>query len=165
MRTSIEGGRGFFKRAAVSGSAAGALVVLGLALFARREGKHPLQPVNATSHWLHGKRAARIRRADLKHTLVGYLTHHASAVFWGLLFEWLLGRGRPTAKRIITASISTVAIAGATDYGLVPKRLTPGWEDVVSPRAVATSFAVMAFGFALAASLGNRGARRRSAIR
>lgn len=149
------------QRASFSGSVANVAIVAALALLARREGKRPLQPINATSHWLHGERAARVRRADLSHTAIGFATNHASAIFWAFLFEWMLGRRRQTPARIAAASVATAAIAGAVDYGgMMPKRLTPGWEDVVSPRAVAASFAVMALGFALGAALGGRSERR-----
>ncbi len=167
MRESPRADGNLIRRAAVSGSVAGIAVALGLGLLAQREGKRPFQPINATSHWLHGDRAAHVRRADLAHTLIGYVTHHASAIFWAVLFEWLLGRRHRTPGRIAAASVTTAAVAGAVDYGMVPKRLTPGWEEAVSPRAVAASFLVMALGLAIGASLrgrtehrAERGARR-----
>ncbi len=144
------------RRAGISGSVASAAISVALAMLARREGKHALQPINATSHWLHGKRAGRVRKADISHTLVGYLTHHASAIFWAVLFEGLLGRRRASLLSIAGKAAATSAIAGAVDYGLMPKRLTPGWENAVSNRSVRTAFVVMALGLAAGALLSRR---------
>jgi len=139
-----------FQRASVSGTVASVAITLALAVLARREGKRAVQPMNATSHWLHGKRAARVRKADAAHTLVGYLTHHASAVFWAYLFERWLGRRRGILA-VLPRAAATSGIAAAVDYGLVPRRLTPGWEHVVSTRSLKTAYVVM--GVALAAGV------------
>src|SRR3954470_12433817 len=61
--------------ALISGATASVASTAALALLAKAEGKSPLQPTNATSHWLHGESAGHVRRADLAHTGVGYLTH------------------------------------------------------------------------------------------
>lgn len=63
-----------------------------LGLLARLEGQGPLQPINATSHWLHGPQAGRTGRADFEHTGIGYATNHAATVFWALPFTWWLAR-------------------------------------------------------------------------
>ena len=78
--------------ALVSGTAASIVSTAALALLAHREGKSTFQPTNATSHWLHGDRAALHREPDTAHTLVGYATHHASALFWAVPLEDLARR-------------------------------------------------------------------------
>jgi hypothetical protein len=148
--------RGTLKRATISGSIASLAVTGALALLAQREGKRPLQPINATSHWLHGKRAGRVKRSDLAHTALGYVTNHAASVFWATLLEAWLGRRRRTPLSLLRKASAVTALAAAVDYGLMPKRLTPGWELAVSKRAVATSFVVMAFGLAVGAMLARR---------
>ncbi|HEX5777627.1 MAG TPA: hypothetical protein VFY21_02195 [Xanthobacteraceae bacterium] len=137
------------QRANISGGLASVAIALTLAVLARREGKRALQPINATSHWLHGKPAGRVRKADASHTLVGYLTHHASAVFWAYLFERWLGRRRRGILAVVPRAAAMSGIAAAVDYGVVPRRLTPGWEHVVSNRSLKTAYVVM--GLALAA--------------
>src|SRR5690606_38065665 len=72
---------------AITGAAASVVSAVALALFAIAEGKGPLQPMNATSHWLNGPEAGREKGADFIHTAVGYATHHASALFWALPLE------------------------------------------------------------------------------
>jgi hypothetical protein len=124
-----------------------------LAMLARAERKGALQPLNATSHWLHGEQAGFVRRADAAHTLIGFATHHASAWFWALLFErWLRSRPRDP-KSLLRDGAIMAAIAAAVDYGITPKRLTPGWETVLSKRAIATAYVAMAFGLAAGALL------------
>ena len=144
-------------RAAVSGSIASVLMGATLAALARTEGKGALQPINATSHWLHGDQAAAIREADASHTALGYATHHASAWLWALLFErWLGDRAPREPAAVFRAAAATSAIAAAVDYGLTPKRLTPGWENVLSKRAMALTYLVMAVGLTTGALLNRR---------
>jgi hypothetical protein len=48
------------------------------------------------------------------------------------------------------------ALAAGVDYGLTPRRLTPGWENVLSKPAMALTYGAMALGLAAGALL-NRG--------
>jgi hypothetical protein len=145
-----------FKRAVASGAAGSVASSVALALLAHAEDRGALQPVNATSHWLHGDDAARVRRADLAHTAVGYATHHAATVFWAVLFERLLGPRRPTAAHALGAALATSAVAVVIDYRATPKRFTPGWELVLSKRSMAATYVAMALGLAAAAVLPRR---------
>jgi hypothetical protein len=52
------------------------------------------------------------------------------------------------------------AAAYVTDYHVVPKRLTPGWELRISPRSLLATYAVLALALPLRGLLGGR--RRRS---
>jgi hypothetical protein len=121
-------------------------------LLARAEGKSAVQPTNATSHWLHGDRAASYREPDAAHTLIGYTTHHASAVFWAVPFEaWLAARPPRTTAGLLLDACAMSAIAAAIDYGATPKRLTPGWELVLSKRSMVATYGAMALGLAAGA--------------
>lgn len=112
--------------------------------------------MNATSHWLHGDRAGRSGAADMQHTAVGYATHHASAVFWGFVFETLRARRQThDAASIIGDAAIVSALAAVVDYGIVPKRITPGWETVLDNRSVAAGFVALAGGLALGGMLTN----------
>jgi hypothetical protein len=112
-------------RAAVSGTLASLAMTAALSALARQEHRGALQPINATSHWLHGERAGAVAQADAAHTAVGYATHHASAWFWALLFErWLLAHPPRTALALIKDAAAMSAVAAVVDYALVPKRLT-----------------------------------------
>lgn len=138
--------------AAISGTVASVSTTAALAVLAKMEGKGALQPVNSTSHWLHGEEAGRVRRADAAHTLVGYGTHHASAVFWAVPFEaWLHARPPETPLGVLRNASVVAAFAAAVDYGIMPKRLTPGWEIALSRRSLAATFVAMALGLAAGA--------------
>ena len=134
----------------VSGTIASAVSAAVLALLARAEGAAPIQPINATSHWLHGEEAGRVRKIDAKHTGTGFATHHAACVLWASLFETIRAAAPDAgAARILRDAAAVSVIAAVVDYGLVPRRLTPGWEEPLPIRSVAGGFAGLALGLAL----------------
>lgn len=136
------------RRATVSGSAGSVASTAALALAARLEGHGALQPVNATSRWLHGPGAAAARHADLSHTGVGYATHHAASLFWAALFEGWIGRGSPAPVAVLWRAMVVAAVAAAVDYGPTPRRFRPGWELVLSRRAMAAGYVALGLGMA-----------------
>ncbi len=150
--------------AALTGTVAGITTMTALTLLARAEGRRPLQPINATSHWLHGEEAGEVDWADAPHTLVGFATNHAAAIFWAIPLElWLATQPARPPLMLLRDAAAVSVVAAVVDYGLVPKRLTPGWEDALSPRAVAGGFAALALGLFAGAMLTQelrRGARR-----
>ncbi len=144
-------------RALVSGTVASLATTVALSLFSRAAGKPAVAPINATSHWAHGDEAARDPKADVGRTVLGYATHHASSIFWAYFFEKLAGlRGRPGAPVLFRNAAAITAIAAVVDYGIAPKRLTPGWELVLPKRSVATTYAVLALGLAVGGWLSER---------
>jgi hypothetical protein len=121
-----------------------------LGLLAKAEGKGAAQPINATSHWLQGEDAGTVTTIDVAHTATGYATHHAATVFWAALFEVLQSAWRePLPGKTIRNAAVVSTLAAVVDYGLVPKRLTPGWEGPLPIRSVAGGFVGMAFGLAI----------------
>ncbi len=134
--------------ALVSGSVTSLVSTAGLALLAEAEGKAPLQPFNATSHWLNGDVAATRRSVDARHTAVGYATHHASCLFWAVPFAaWQATRPARTGGELLRDAVLMAAVAAAVDYGATPKRFTPGWELVLSKTAMAAAYGALAIGF------------------
>jgi hypothetical protein len=129
--------------ALISGTAASLAMTAALALLAKKEGKGALQPINSTSHWLHGEQASSVRSLDVSHTGLGFGTHHVSALFWTLIFEsWLAtrpGRTRLLLLRDATAMSAIAALVG----GITPKRFTPGWEEVLSKRFIGVTYAAI----------------------
>jgi hypothetical protein len=116
---------------------------------ARAEGRGALQPLNATSHWVHGQSAGRVRRLDVAHTGVGLLTHVASALFWAVPYSlWLQRQPERSAEEIIVGAAATAAMAATVDYLAMPRRLTPGWELALSRRGVGVTFVGLALGLA-----------------
>jgi hypothetical protein len=95
MQESVNWGR-VLRNSVISGASASLLSTAVLALRGQREAGSPFAPTNAVSHWLWGERAARADKPSLRHTLLGYLTHHASAMVWALVYEkW----ARPPRRR------------------------------------------------------------------
>ena len=95
---------------------------IALALLARAGGKGALQPVNATSHWIGGSRAASIRQADLPHTAIGYATHHAATLFWAVFFnQWTARRPAAAPLPMLRDAMVMSAIAAAVDYTITPE--------------------------------------------
>ena len=138
-------------RALISGSMASIAAALALAACARREGRPWPQPLNATSHWLHGDGAAARPEVDLTHTAVGYGTHHLAAVMWAMFFEILRERSSNDSSATIARDAAiTSAVAAAIDYTITPHRFTPGWELVLSKSSMAMVYAAMAAGLVAA---------------
>jgi hypothetical protein len=129
-------------KAAFSGTAVSIASTIALALAAKAEGRHPVRPTNATGHWFRGDEAAASRAFDAKHTVLGFATHEGASIFWAAIFQALrkLSPVRPAAVDAVAVS----ALAAFVDYLVVPKRLTPGWEKVVTPRSIGLAYGVMA---------------------
>ena len=137
-------------RGVLSGSCASILSTLALMARGRSESGSVLAPVNAVSHWYWGDRATREDRAIFKYTVPGYLTHHATSIFWAVLFEKAFGgklRGRPA--RTVAASAATAAIACFVDYQMTPKRLTPGFEHRLSKTSLFLVYVLFGAGLAV----------------
>ena len=135
-------------RALVSGSCGCLASVAALAMVARAEGKAAAQPLNATSHWLNGDRAARFPGIDAARTGTGLVTHLAATVFWASLYEAWEGPHRRPGRLGRATAVS--ALAAAVDYTITPPRFTPGWELVLSKGGMGLVYAAMAAGFATA---------------
>ena len=137
-------------RGFLSGTFASVLSTVVLAACGRSESGSPLGPINAVSHWYWGDRATHVDRASLKYTVPGYLTHHATSIFWAVLFERVFGgvlRGRPAPT--LAASAATAATACFVDYQMTPKRLTPGFEHRLSKTSLFLVYTAFAAGLAV----------------
>lgn len=139
----------------ISGTAVALTTSAALAVLARIEGRSALQPVNSTSHWYWGDAAGRSRRIDAPHTILGFVTHHGASLFWACAYEVL--RRHPQKRAVFGDAVAVSALAAVVDYAVVPKRLTPGWEKVVSPRAIGVAYAAMAVALAISPRSGRRG--------
>lgn len=124
----------------------------------KKEAHSALGPVNATSHIVWGDSAARVDRPTLKHTLVGVVINAGASIFWGAIFEKFFGRAvqRRGVPAAVAGSVVTAGAAYVTDYYLVPRRLTPGYEKRVSPRSLFLIYGVLAVGIAAGSLLVNR---------
>lgn len=137
------------RSALYSGAGAALASLAAIALLSRLEGHAAVRPVNATSHVIHGPEDAPREDMDLRHTLPGLLINIASAFFWGAVFAGIMPAGAARSpKAILGRAFMTSLLAGAIDYGLVPRRLRPGWELALKARSVALALAAMGAGLA-----------------
>jgi hypothetical protein len=149
------------REGSVTGGAATLLSLAVLALAGRRENASAVAPVNAVGHWLWGEESLRADQPSLRHTGTGLLTHLGAGLFWAVLYSRVWGhrRAAKTVPQAIAGGIATSAVAFAVDYGVVPKRLTPGFEHRLGPGAMLATYGSLAAGFALGALLLGRSRR------
>jgi len=136
----------------VSGSAASVLSTLTLAAGGRHDSGSPYAPTNATSHWVWQDESFSADRPDLRHTLLGYLIHHGTSVFWATLHARVHGR-RGLAEdpsRLLAAALLSSAVACFVDYRLTPRRLQPGFEQRLGTPSLVAVYAAFGLGLALA---------------
>ncbi len=142
------------RRSLVSGTLAAAATSLVAACLGRREAGSHAAPLNATSHVAWGDRAALHNRASLKYTGLGFALNYGACVFWALLYEGLADTSRPDSltrpsrsrRRAARDAAITSAVAYVTDYQLVPRRLTPGFELRLPGRALALVYVALGLG-------------------
>lgn len=146
--------------AVVTGVVAALVSAGALAAVSKLEGKGALQPTNATSHWLNGDRAADVELPTARHTLVGFVTHLLSAIFWAAPFEaWLAINPPRTPEALLRDAAAMAGIAAMVDYGATPKRFTPGWELILSKGGMFVGYAAFTLGLAGGALLSARARR------
>ncbi len=146
----------FGKHLAVETLASTVASVVALAVAAKVGGRGALQPLNATSHWLNGKGAARSPAPGWRTTGVGFATHLAATGFWAAIFEIWLRRGCCSRAEVLGKAAAMAGVSALVDYRATPKRLTPGWEFVLKPTAMAFVYLAMGAGLAAGAGLGRR---------
>jgi hypothetical protein len=143
--------------ALITGAIACAATALTAALCGARQSGSAAGPINATSHVVYGREAETVTNVDVKHTVLGFAINAGASVFWALLYEKLFGatadRGRVAQAFFGGKAIADLAYL--TDYHLVPKRLTPGWEAHVSERSLLLIFNVLAISLPLRGLLRN----------
>ena len=109
----------------------------------------PLQPLNTIAHVLLGSRAFYVREAHPLVTPVGIFVHTLSLILWGMLFSLAAGRRRGTWLWV-GAVLFAVAVA-AIDFLVLPARLSPGFEAVLTRGEIIVVYALMAAAIALVA--------------
>ena len=140
-------------RAAVSGSVASVLSIAAATLLARPRTGSAASAANAPSQWLWGESARHRHDVTLRHTLTGYAIHHASSIFWAAAHEAAVDHFRIRPSR---AAPLVTAAALVVDYGVVPKRLRPGFEGHLGRGGLVTVYAAFAVGLAVGSRLTRR---------
>lgn len=137
-------------RAVLAGGCASVLSAMALVAAGRRQAGSAAAPLNAVSHWWWDREALRRQEADVRHTVLGYATHHVASTFWGAALAAFL-HWRPqaaTKSGVVAAGAATSALACLVDFKLTPRRLTPGFEHRLSSGALAATYIAFALGLA-----------------
>ena len=132
--------------ALIAGSIVAAATIAAVALRGLNDSGSAVAPINASTHVVYGPEAGGYDEPDFKHTLPGLAINAGASVFWAAVYERLFGRAvtRSDVGKALLGGGAVAGLAYLLDYHLLPKRLTPGWEERVSGRSLAMIFGVMA---------------------
>jgi len=141
-----DSGSWLLEAAAVSGAVACAVTAAVAGAAGARASGSAVAPLNAISHVLYGSRAARVRTIDMPHTALGLAINYGASTFWAGVYEAAFGRAaeRGELAKASAGAAAVAALAYVTDYHVVPKRLTPGWEERMPPRSLALVYGALA---------------------
>jgi hypothetical protein len=137
--------------AAISGTIASVATAATAAACGARDSGSGIAAVNAVSHIIWGSDASNVRVADMKHTLPALLLNTGATIFWASVYEEIFGQAadRGHVPKALLGGGAVAALAYVTDYHVVPKRLTPGWEERVSNRSLGVLYVVLALSLPL----------------
>jgi hypothetical protein len=148
---------GTLQDALAAGSIVCAVTLAAVAARGLTDSGSAIAPINATSHVVYGPAAGNVDLPDIKHTVPGLAINAGACMFWATVYERLFGRGNSgRAGRALFGGALVAALAYVVDYHLVPKRLTPGWEERVSSRSLAMIFGAMALSLPIRSMLERR---------
>ena len=104
-----------------------------------------MAPLNAVAHIPFGDKAFAEDGASLKYTFTGTALNVAAVASWAALYELTFGRAarRGNTMAGVLGGPAIAALAYAIDYFVVPKRLTPGFEERLSGRSMFGIYAVL----------------------
>ena len=133
------------------GTVANVASLVALAACSKSETGSALAGVNAVSHWAWGDAEVRRNGFSWKYTVIGALTNQAASAFWAFCFERLFASRHPqvAVPRLLGEAAVISALACAVDYGITPKRLTPGYELRLSRSSLFAVYIAFAGGLAL----------------
>jgi hypothetical protein len=137
--------------AVVSGSIVCVATAATAAACGVRDSGSAVAPINSTSHVVWGERAAAVEDVDLAHTGLGFAVNYGASAFWAGLYERWFGDAaeRRDFGAAAAGAAAITALAYLTDYHVVPKRLTPGWEQRVRPSSLALIYGALALSLPL----------------
>lgn len=142
----------------ISGSVASIASAISLLLMGKSELNRFAAPLNGPSQWIWGRHAPYVNRLSFRYTFIGYIIHHAASIFWAIGYEALRLRLPPpeTSYAVLVPAFLTGIAAYTVDFYLIPKRLTPGFENRLSKRSLFLVYGVFALGLAVPALLAHK---------
>ena len=129
-----------------SGVVSSAAVAITAAIRGRIELGDSLRPLNGISHILWGPQAGKVNTINVKYTLAGLVLNTAACGFWAWLYQ---RTSRASVPEAAVGAVGVAALAYVTDYHLIPRRFTPGFELNLSRRSFPWLYAALAAGLFL----------------
>lgn len=115
------------------------------------EHRAPFLPANAISHIFFGDKAFS-EEPVTKYWMSGLALNFAAMISWACVAElgyFLMKAPRGDVGSAAIVSVGTTLLAMIVDFHVVPKRFTPGFERVLSRRALYAVYLTLALGFFL----------------
>lgn len=139
--------------------------LLAMSILATRRGKSLTEVLNTSTHIFDRRAETTDSSFSFQRTGLGTMVNIGAAFFWGSVAAYAMAnlQRRGTGGKL-AAGCLTATVAGTVDYGLLPRRLTPGWEFVLPPTDIAIIFACMGTGIS-AGSIIEAQTERRNGLR
>ena len=114
----------------------------------RAEGQSGWRPINAISHIAWGRKAAQKNLLTARYTGMGLLLNGLACGFWAWLYRHCRRSMRSPDSFLLSvgSGVAISALAYVTDYYVVPRRFTPGFELTLSRRSFPWLYGALAVG-------------------
>jgi hypothetical protein len=114
----------------------------------RAEGQSGWRPINAISHIAWGSKAAQKNLLTARYTGMGLLLNGVACGFWAWLYRHCRRSMRSPDSFLLSvgSGVAISALAYVTDYYVVPRRFTPGFELTLSRRSFPWLYGALAVG-------------------
>ena len=114
----------------------------------RAEGQSGWRPINAISHIAWGRKAAQKNLFTARYTGMGLLLNGVACGFWAWLYRHCRRAMRSPNSFLLSvgSGVAISALAYVTDYYVVPRRFTPGFELTLSRRSFPWLYGAVAIG-------------------
>lgn len=144
-----------------TGAVATAATTAAVSALGQWEEGEPIAPINAVSHIAWGDEAAAHNEASVEYTATGAALNAMAVTGWAGIHELVMRRMGPrTVANSMAVGALVAAAAYVTDYYVVPRRFTPGFEKRLSSPALAGVYAVLAASLGVGSLLRSRRALR-----
>ena len=123
-----------------------AAVAIAAGIRGRMELGTALRPINGISHILWGPQAGNIKTINVKHTVAGLALNTGACWFWAWLYRKGAHKVYASTPGAVAGAVGGAALAYVTDYHLIPRRFTPGFELGLSRDSFPWLYAALAAG-------------------
>ena len=129
-------------RALISSALSAVATTAAALVLSAKDTGHAAAALNATSHMVWGEKVGKFDEADYQHTVVGGALNAGAVALWSTIHA-LFPKPESTLAKLRNAAF-VAAAAYVTDYYIVPKRMTPGFEKRLSKTSLFGMYAALA---------------------